>query len=309
MNSALWIAVVVPAILGSPSTQTIVEMPGDFLRVESGEWNKWLDERIEISWTRISLKNVLAGEFGPAQFAVDPTNALDTPITCDIADVSRRMALWRLSQQYGFKIRWAQIREPRVFLGLLETDHRKRQINGVTLTEVTHVMRSDYETYLDEKRRGQIKNEETIDGDIYYAIDVDRDLNFGYAAAHVNEVQRYKTTVPPESSTEKLIDARFVAEVKWIEVIGTRKASVVAIGPNPRWLVAIDIVSLEKPATPFTQKGRTVLAIHSPAKLFAVDGNEAVGKVYVFTLSGVMSEGRPSYRHAETKVNPPSFKK
>ena len=84
-----------------------------------------------------------------------------------------------------------------------------------------------------------------------------------------------------------------MAEVKWIEVIGTRKATVVAIGPDPRWLVAIDIVSLEKPATPFTQKGRMILAIHSPVKLFAVDGKEAVGKVYSFTLSGMMREGRP----------------
>ena len=118
---------------------------------------------------------------------------------------------------------------------------------------------------------------------------MDRDLNFGYAAAHVNEVQRYKTPLPPESSREKPIEARFVADVKWIEVIGTRKTSAVAIGPDPRWLVAIDIVSLEKPAPPFTQKGRMILAIHSPVKLFAVDGKEAVGTVYSFTLSGMMS--------------------
>ena len=113
----------------------------------------------------------------------------------------------------------------------------------------------------------------------------------------------------PESSQEQPIEARFVADVKWIKVIGKRKATVVAIGPDPRWLVAIDIVSLEKPATPFTQKGRMILAIHSPVKLFAVEGKEAVGKVYTFTLSGVMREGRPSYRYAETKMNPPSVEK
>jgi hypothetical protein len=43
-----------------------------------------------------------------------------------------------------------------------------------------------------------------------------------------------------------------------------------------------------------------ILAIHSPAKLCAVDGNEAVGRVYTLTLSGVMREGRPSYRNAAT---------
>ena len=87
------------------------------------------------------------------------------------------------------------------------------------------------------------------------------------------------------------------------------RATVVPIGADPRWLVAIDIVSLEKPATPFTQKGRMILAIHSPVKLFAVEGKEAVGKVYSFTLSGMMREGLPSYHYAETKMNPPSVEK
>lgn len=125
-----------------------------------------------------------------------------------------------------------------------------------------------------------------------------------------------RANVPPddsnaerESSKEERIAAHFVAEVEWIEVIGKQEAKVVSIGPDPRWLVAIDIVSLEKPATPFTQKGRMILAIHSPVVLFAVDGKEAVGKVYTFTLSGVMREGRPSYRYAETKMNPPSVEK
>ncbi len=113
----------------------------------------------------------------------------------------------------------------------------------------------------------------------------------------------------PSSSKEGQIAARFVAEVKWIEVIGRRKATVVPIGPDPQWLVAIDIVSLGTPATPFTQKRQMVLAIHSPVKLFAVDGVEAVGKFYSFTLSGMMREGVPSYHHAETKISPPSVEK
>jgi hypothetical protein len=191
-------------------------------------------------------------------------------------------------------------------MGLSEAEHRRHQVAGVTLTAITQVMRSDYETYLDRKRRGQVKNEEVMDGECYYAIDVDRDLNFDYAAAHVNEVQRYKTALPPESFQYKAIEACFVADVKWIEVIGKRKASAVAIGPDPRWLVAIDIVSLEKPATPFTDTGRMILAIHSPVMLFAVEGKEAVGKAYSFTLWGVMRERRPSYGYADAKVIPAS---
>lgn len=301
--------IAIPSLLVSLATQAPAEMPGDFLKVESKAWSKWLDEKIDKSWGRVRLRGILADDFGPAQFAVDPAKALDAPITFDIRGVSRRSALWRLSQQYGFSIRWAQTNEPRVFMGLSEAEHREHQVAGVTLTAITQVMRSDYETYLDWKRRGQVKNEEVMDGECYYAIDVDRDLNFGNAAAHVNEVQRFKTAIPPESSQDKPIEARFVADVKWIEVMGKRKVTAIPVGPDPRWLVAIDIVSLEKPATPFTQKGRMILAIHSPVKLFAVDGKEAVGKVYSFTLSGIMREGLPSYHYAETRMNVPSVEK
>jgi len=38
----------------------------------------------------------------------------------------------------------------------------------------------------------------------------------------------------PAASKDTPIEARFVAEVEWIEVIGKRKATVVPIGPDPR---------------------------------------------------------------------------
>ncbi len=180
------------------------EMPTDFLKVESKAWSKWLDERIDVSWGKVPLKDVLADQFGPAAFAVENAKALDTPIAFDVRNMTRRVALWRLSHRYGFTIRWAQKNEPKSFLGLPETEHRDHQIDGVTLTEITQVMRSDYKTYQDWKQRGQVTKEEIKDGTLYYAIDVYRDLNFGGGrAALVIEVQRYKTAVPDEKPKGK----------------------------------------------------------------------------------------------------------
>ena len=110
------------------------------------------------------------------------------------------------------------------------------------------------------------------------------------------------------ASRETQIEARFVAEVKWIEVIGKRKATVVPIGPDPRWLLAIDIVSIEKSEKLFENKGRAVLAIHSPELLFAMSDKEAAGKSYSFKVSGVLRDGRPRYYHAQAKTKTPSGK-
>lgn len=176
------------------------EMPADFLKVESKAWSRWLDEDLHVFWHGIPLRDVLASAFGAAAFTVDEVKALGTPITFDASNMTRRASLWRLSRRYGFTIQWAQKDEPRIFMGLSEAEHREHQVGGVTLTAITQVMRSDYKTYQDLKRRGRVTKEEIMDGILYYAIDVDRDLNFGDSAAHVNEVQRYKTKVPGKRS-------------------------------------------------------------------------------------------------------------
>lgn len=282
------------------------EMPGDFLKVESKAWSKWLDERIDVSWDGVPLKDVLANQFGPAALAVVPAKALDTPITFDVRAMSRRVALWRLSQQYGFTIRWVQKDEPRMFMGLSEAEHRKHQVGGVTLTAITQVMRSDYKTYQDWKQRGQIKKEELLDGILYYAVDVDRDLSFGYATAHVIEVQRYKTTVAPEQAT---FEARFTAKVRWIEPIGSREAKVIPIGVDPRWLVGVEILSIEKPVERLDRKCDAILAIHSPVKTFLAEREKIPGKVYVFSISGVMRDGRPACYGAEATEKKESERK
>ena len=181
------------------------EMPSDFLKVESKAWSKWLDEKIDVSWGGVPLRDVLADQFGPAAFAVENAKALDTPITFGVRDTSRRAALWRLSQRYGFTIRWAQKDEPKMFLGLSEAEHRDHNVGGRTRTAITQVMRSDYKAYQAWKQRGAVKKEEVVEGVLYYAIDVDRDMHFGGPrgmVAHVIEVQRYKTAVPMQKEKQ-----------------------------------------------------------------------------------------------------------
>jgi len=273
------------------------EMPADFLKVESRAWSRWLDENLHVFWHGIPLRDVLASEFGAAAFTVDDVKALGTPITFDASNMTRGASLWRLSQRYGFTIRWAQKDEPRIFLGLSEAEHREHQVGGVTLTAITQVMRSDYKTYQDLKRRGQVTKEEIMDGILYYAIDVDRDLNFGDAAAHVNEVQRYKTKVPGEAG----IEAQFTARVRWIETIGRRNAEVVPIGVDPRWVVGIEILSIQKPADRFDKKGDTILAIHNPVRVFLDDREKTLGKLYEFKTVGFLHDGRPTYLRVEAQ--------
>jgi hypothetical protein len=282
--------------LAAPS-QT--EMPADFLKVESKAWSRWLNEDVHVSgWTRVPLKDVLAGEFGAAALAVDNAKALETPVTFDADKLTRRAALWRLSRQYGFALRWAQKEEPRVFLGLRETEQRERTIGRATITTMTAVMRAEYKTYQELKRTGKVAKEEVAGSTIYYAVETDRDLRFDHTSAWVPVTERYKTTMPPG---EVLIEARFRAKVKWIEQIGQRAATAVPVGADPRWLVGIEVLSIEEPAGPFNKKGEAVLAIHSPVKLFRDDQEKVVGKVYDFKVSGTMRDGRPDYHYAEAR--------
>jgi hypothetical protein len=169
--------------------------------VESEAWNKWLDEDANTGWRQVPLKDVLNGVFGAAKLSIDQEKKLSTPVTFDAKKLSRRTALWRLSQRYNFKVRWDQKKEPEEFLDLLETEKQDRTIGGITLTVVTYVMRSDYETYLKLKSKGKIKNEKRVEETLYYSFDIDRDVNFGNGtAAHIPAVQRYKTTVPKEKT-------------------------------------------------------------------------------------------------------------
>jgi len=173
------------------------EVPGDFLRVESKAWNCWLDEVIHVSWRKIRLEDVLDGEFGTADLRVEDPSDLDTQVTLDADGLTRRSALRRLTRRYRIRIRWAQKEEPRVFLGLLETERRRRSVGGILLTTMTHVMRADYGEYEDRKKRGRIAREMKVDGTIYFSVDETRDLSFeNGSSALVPVVERFKTNVP-----------------------------------------------------------------------------------------------------------------
>lgn len=114
------------------------------------------------------------------------------------------------------------------------------------------------------------------------------------------------SVAPLSGSAASPIEARFVARVTWIEPIGKRKATVVPVGPDPRWLAALDIISIEKPERLFEKKGRVVLAIHSPTRLFAANDKDAVGRAYSFRIAGILREGRPSYHSAAATLKTPS---
>jgi len=74
---------------------------------------------------------------------------------------------------------------------------------------------------------------------------------------------------------------------------------VVPVGVDPRWLVEIDVLSIDKAEGRFDKKGPVILAIHSPVMVFRKDREHVPGKVYQFTISGSTSDGRPTYDVAE----------
>jgi hypothetical protein len=111
------------------------------------------------------------------------------------------------------------------------------------------------------------------------------------------------SAAPDSHGQDDPLEARFVAKVEWIEMIGRREATVVPIGPDPRYLIAVEIVDIHKSAKPFERNGKVVLAVHSPILLFAKPASDILGKTCSFKVSGQMRDGRPSYWLAEAKEN------
>ena len=93
---------------------------------------------------------------------------------------------------------------------------------------------------------------------------------------------------------EGKIESRFVGRVKWVRMIGNWKGSAVPIGVDPKWLVAFDILSIEEAVQPFDEKGRIVILIHSPTRVLGL-AESYRGKVYEFTITGVLRDGEYSY--------------
>jgi hypothetical protein len=78
---------------------------------------------------------------------------------------------------------------------------------------------------------------------------------------------------------------------------------VVPVENDPHWLVGIEILSVETAEKPFDKKGKVVLLIHSPARLFSGGEDKAPGKTYLFKVSGTMRDGRPAFHSAQAEEN------
>lgn len=191
-------------LFASMALSADAKMPSDFLKVESKAWNQWLDEKINVGWKDFTLKDILDSAFGAAEMSIDNEKVLSKRITFEANKISRRTAIWQLSNKYKFNVRWTQKREPVKFLDLPETEEHSRSVGGISITDMTYVMRSDYEKYLELKRKGEISHEMRVEDEIYYSFDIDRDLHFANGTrAHIPAVQRYKTKAPKEKESVK----------------------------------------------------------------------------------------------------------
>lgn len=120
-------------------------------------------------------------------------------------------------------------------------------------------------------------------------------------AGETLRIEKKRESATPPTPREAKIEARFTATVRWIEMIGKREAEVVPIEIVPMWLAEVEILSIEKAAKPFDKKGKMILAIHSPARLFMEPAEDVPGKQYSFTVFGTLKDESPDYYGAEAK--------
>lgn len=119
-----------------------------------------------------------------------------------------------------------------------------------------------------------------------------------FALALVAQVHAKDQGPPPKEPL-----ARFNAKVKFIEIIGKREGTAVPVGTqfDLKWLVGIEITSVEKAAKPFEKKGDDILLIHSPSLFFGKPEKKVLGREFSFKLFGEMKDGVPRFQHAEVK--------
>lgn len=190
------LVVLAPLLLASCAPTA---MPPTFLRTESAAWTRWLDAETHYgSFSGLTVREVLRDLAGPAELRTDEAPALDRRIAhVDVARLTVREALWKVSRAYGITMAWAATHEPRTFLGVLETEERKAPA-GVRI--MTEVMQRDYGHYLKMKEEKRICREEIQDGILFYAVEERRDMRFPNGnSAWFAETQRYKTPLPAAS--------------------------------------------------------------------------------------------------------------
>jgi HEAT repeat protein len=120
----------------------------------------------------------------------------------------------------------------------------------------------------------------------------------GFVQAQQTEAQKNPfLDSSKEAKNEEKIESRFVGRVKWVKREGMWEGEAVPVGFDQHFLVAVDILSIEKPFKPFDHKGQVVLLVHSPSRLFkVVDPNR---KKFAFTITGVLRDEKPIYTFAE----------
>jgi hypothetical protein len=187
------LVVLAPLLLASCAPTA---MPPTFLRTESAAWTRWLDAETHYgSFSGLTVREVLRDLSGPAELRTDEVSALDRRIVhVDVAGLTVREALWKVSRDYGITMAWATTHEPRTFMGVLETEEQEAPTGVRTMTEV---MQRDYGHYLKMKEEKRIYREEIQDGILFYAVQERRDVRFpNGTSAWFAETERYKTPLP-----------------------------------------------------------------------------------------------------------------
>ncbi len=107
----------------------------------------------------------------------------------------------------------------------------------------------------------------------------------------------------PAAPQEKKMTMHFGVTVRKVEMLSQFSGQVIPVHFDPKWAVTVLIDSVEEPDAPLAAGTSVVFAIHSPSKLFKMDGEDAVGKSFDFTVDVTEKDGNLSYGLLKT-VNP-----
>jgi hypothetical protein len=87
-----------------------------------------------------------------------------------------------------------------------------------------------------------------------------------------------------DTSTSHKLSIAFIATVKSIELLGERELKVIPVDFDSRFAVTVHIESVTPKEVPLKADTDQNFAIHSPAQLFQVAKEDAIGKKYRFKV-------------------------
>ncbi|HLX62610.1 MAG TPA: hypothetical protein VKX17_15135 [Planctomycetota bacterium] len=92
----------------------------------------------------------------------------------------------------------------------------------------------------------------------------------------------------------------FTGKVEQVLSKGEFSGKAIVVDADPRWIVVVSVLKAEKGVDPETKT--LTYFIHSPTRLFAKSGDEAIGKELKFVESLSKSpDGKTSFRHLKAK--------